>query len=202
MSRSDHFKQRKFSPEEREKIAGRLQRRRELDKRRRRLYNRRYRKSFIYISTWILRLAYISLFFLAFLFNYRSAGSKKEKVISRTIEKYNNRSIHGAQEINILYFETDRGSYQFNIGNIGLPKFKEGDTLLIERNIFGKPIYFTKEDWGKKYELQVNLLMYYLVLFLTFLSLFFNDGLDRFTDKILWLAWTLDIFAITAYFLS
>jgi hypothetical protein len=173
-----------------------------LDKRRHRLYNRKFRRSFIFIATWTVRLLYFALFILVLIFHNKIGSLQNEIVQEKNIESYTSTSRRGTRKVTTLYLKTDRDSYTSNIGDTRLPPFNAGDTIIIERNIFGKPIYFLKENWNWKYGIDVNFVYYYIVLFITFISMFFNDGLDRFTAKILWIAWTIDIMAIACYFLT
>lgn len=192
----------KTTASERQRYLRQLDNNIQLDKRRRRLYNRKFRRSFIFIATWAVRLIYFTLFILVLILNDKTGSFQNEIVQDKKVETYTNVSRRGTQKITTLYLKTDHDTYTSNIGDIRLPAFNIGDTLVIERNIFGKPIYFLKDEWGYKYGIDVNFALYYIVLFITFISLFFNDGLDRFTEKILLVVWTIDILAISFYFLT
>ncbi len=172
------------------------------DKRRHRLYNRKYRKSFFFISIWAGRLIYIILFFVVTLLNDKSGSFRDETVLSRNVESYINTSRRGSYRVTTLNIETNFKNYTSEFGDKYPPGFKTGDTLIIERNIFNKPIYFTKSNWHFKYWIFTNPIYYYVILFLTLISLFFNDGLDRFTDKILLIIWSANIIGIAFYFLT
>jgi hypothetical protein len=174
-----------------------------LDKRRRRLYNRKYRKSFFFVSIWAGRLIYIILFVVVSFLHDKSGSFRDETVINRNVESYINTSRRGSSNrVTTLTIETNFKSYTSEFGDKYPPAFNIGDTLTIERNIFNKPIYFTKSNWHLKYWIFTNPIYYYVILFLTLISLFFNDGLDRFTDKILLIIWSANIIAIAIYFLT
>ena len=172
------------------------------DKRRRKLYNRKYRKSFFFVSIWVGRLIYIILFFVVLLLHDKYGSSRDEIVLSRNVESYINTTRRGSHKVTTLTIETDFKSYTSEFVDKYPPSFNTGDTLTIERNIFNKPIYFTKSNWHFKYWIFTNPIYYYVILFLTLISLFFNDGLDRFTDKILLIIWSANIIGIAIYFLT
>ncbi|MFN7910411.1 MAG: hypothetical protein ACK5QC_01225 [Bacteroidota bacterium] len=174
----------------------------QLDKRRRRLYNRKFHGSFVFIATWFIRLIYLILFVIVLIFNDKSGNTRPEIVQDKKIESYTSVSRRGSAKITTLFFTTNFERYTSNIGGISIPAFGVGDTILIERNIFNKPIYFTKQGWYLKYGIDVNFICYYIVLFVSLISLGFNDGLDRFTKKLLLIILTIDIVAIFCYFFT
>lgn len=189
--------------ESRKKILLQIDKRYTSEQRKRRLYNRVYRKSFIFIGAWAARIIYILLFISVMVFNKSSGGFRNEKLISKSVDSYVSHSKYrNGAVVSTLYLETESNSYESNISNVDVPELFINDTLQIERNIFGKAIYFTKKDWGIKYSLSANFVIYYLILFLTVISFFFNDGLDLFTSKILWLCYAVNIIAIAVYFFT
>jgi len=190
-----------FSTEEIKRHKELIEKKNFLYKRKRRLYNRKYRKSFIYISTWIVRLIYIALFFIVANNHKKPGGFTDEIVISKEVETYKTRSSRygPSHSETIIHLKTNRGTYESK--TLDVPDLLPGDTLQIERNIFKKPLYFTKPDWNNKYYISPNVFFYFSILFLNVLTFFFNDGLDRFTDKILWIGWTMNILAMVLYFL-
>ena len=173
-----------------------------LDKRRRRLYNKKYRKSLFFVSIWAGRLIYIILFFVVLFLHDKSGSFREETVLNKNIESYTSTTKRGSYKVTTLTIETNFKSYVSEFGDKYPPSFNIGDTLIIERNIFNKPIYFTKSNWNLKYWIFTNPMYYYIILFLSLISLFFNDGLDRFTDKILLIIWSANIIAIAFYFLT
>lgn len=172
----------------------------QLDKRRRHLYNRKFHRSFIFLTAWFIRLIYFVLFIIVIFFNDKSGDTRPEIVQDKKIESYTNVSRRGSTKITTLFFTTNFGNYTSNIGDTRIPVFGYGDTILIERNVFNKPIYFTKQGWYLKYGIDVNFAYYYIVLFVSLISLAFNDGLDKFTKKLLLIILTIDIVAIFCYF--
>lgn len=194
------MKRPRLSEEERAAILRYLQESFILDRRRRRLYNKKYHKSLIYSATWVMRVLYIVAFFIAVIFHTKS-GSVRDEIITK-LEIENGRMMpeRGVSKGTIVHFQTYSGKYASDVKEKTLPPLAVGDTIKIERNIFGKPIYFAKPEWGSKFSINIAAVFYGLVIFITFISLFFNDGLDPFTDRILWLAWSCDIIAIACYF--
>lgn len=190
------------SNEERSRLLKQIDQHQFLDKRRRRLYNKKYRKSFLFVSILIGRLAYIALFITVGFLHFEPGEQREEIVMNKKIESYISSSRYGSTKITTLYIETNYGNYTSNLGETRPPNFESGDKIVIEKNIFYKPIYFSKAGWHYKYGLYTNFTYYFIILFVTLLSLFFNDGLDRFTDKILLITWALTIFGITFYFLT
>jgi hypothetical protein len=189
--------------ESRKKILLQIDKRYTSEQRKRRLYNRVYRKSFIFIGAWVARIIYILLFISVMVFNKSSGGFRNEKLISKSVDSYVSHSKYrNGAVVSTLYLETESNSYESNISNVDVPELFINDTLQIERNIFGKAIYFTKKDWGIKYSISTNFVIYYMILFLTIISFFFNDGLDLFTSKILWLCYAVNIIAIAVYFFT
>lgn len=182
------------------KILKRVERSQFLDKRRRQLYNKKYRKSFFFISVWAGRVVFIVLFIIASVLHNKPYSTKKEIVVSKYTESYISRTKRGSFKMTDLHIETKYQNYLSKFKDETPPDFNVADTLLIERNIFTKPVYFTKSNWNSKYWIQFNFIYYYIILFLTIVSLFFNDGLDRFTDKILLIIWSLNIIALVIYF--
>ena len=173
-----------------------------LEKRRRRLYNRKYRKSFFFISVWVGRLLYFSLFVIVCSTHEIINTTRQEVLNNCEIEEYQAHSRRGSYQVTEVSLETQYGHYFAKLINVDLPKLVTGDTVIIVRNYYGKPIYFTQKSWSLMYGLTNNLIFYSFILFPTFVSFFFNDGLDRFTDKLLLLIWAADVIAISLYFLT
>lgn len=190
----------RLSSESRKKILQKLEKNNQYEIRKRRLYNRIYRKSFIFIGAWITRIIFLTLFLIIAFTYTNSKDNRKEKLLEKKVETFRNISRVNTQIVTTLYLETTEGSYTSNIGDIYLPPLNKNDTILIERNIYNKPIYFSKEDWNVKYRINANFVFYYVVLFLTLISFFFNDGLDPFTTKILYLCYSIDIITIAVFF--
>lgn len=174
----------------------------QLDKRKRRLYNKKFRRSLIFIAAWVVRVIYLSLYILILTLYERSSGYENELVLERNVESYKVYSRQGSYWVTELNFRTNHDRYCSKFRDSGAPAFKINDTLMIERNIFGKPIYFTKDSWPLKYSIDLSSLLYSLILFLTLVSMGFNDGLDRITKRILHITWIIDALAIFFFFLT
>lgn len=168
-----------------------LKARKILHERRKRLYNRKYRKSTFFISMWTIRLTYVIMFFVIVFTDNISGGYSDEIVKSIQSESYNiYTKRHGSYLETCIEFETNKNKYTAYFRRKSPPYISTGDTLQIERDIFNKSIYFTKKDWNLKYSITsyfddilffINLL---LVIF-TLISLAFNDGLYKFNNMVL-----------------
>lgn len=173
-----------------------------LAERRRRLYNRTYRKSFFFIAVWVGRILYFSLFVIVCSTHQLINTTRQEVLTSCEIERYLTHSRRGSYHVTEVSLETQYGNYFAQLIDVDLPKLVSGDTVLIARNYYGKSIYFTPISWSGWYGLTNHLIVYSFILLPTFISFFFNDGLDRFTDKLLLLVWAANIIAIGLYFLT
>jgi hypothetical protein len=189
------------SREELQRIRKQIEKNELLDQRRRRLYNRKYRKSFFFIAVWAGRITYFILFFVVLFLHTTPAERRAEIVIHVSVEDYDARTKMSSQKQRDVSIQTGYGNYTSTFIRNYPPAMNEGDTVLIERNLFRKPIFFTKSGWYEKYMIDSHVLPYFIVLMLTFLSFFFNDGLDRFTDKLFLFIWALDIITALCYFL-
>lgn len=169
------------------------------ENRRRRLYNRKYRKSVFFISSWIVRIIYVILFFVVCFTHNITYNSNEEIVLA---VNYSNYTKSKGGIATLLTFETNYGNYsdEFDYGRV--PTIKIKDTIIIESNFYGKEIYFTKPTWNVKFGFADNYILYYCVTFLTVFSFFLNDGLDGFSDKLLLFIWVINILSITLYFFA
>jgi|GEM_PF-1786626 len=195
------------SDQQREKIFERIDRKNVLDARRRRLYNRKYRKTPLYVLARALRLLSMLFFLCVLLFNEKSGSYREERVLENDSEVYYKRvtgrySSGEKRKVTIISVSTDDGNYSSDFGTSSVPAFKVGDTLLVERNIFNKPIYFSKKGWNLAYSIRTYAEWYVVTFLVVLISLFFSDGLDRFTDKIIWVGWTLSLVALYCYFFT
>lgn len=190
----------KLSSEYRNKILQQIDKNNQYEERKRRLYNKIYRKSFIFIGAWAIRIIYFTLFMVVALTYHHSKDSRKEKLLEKKGDTISVVSKLGLQSLTTLYLKTNEGSYSSNVGDIFLPPLNNNDTIIIERNIYNKPISFSKEGWNVKYSIDANFVLYYIILFLTFISFFFNNGLEPFTTKILYLCYVIDIVTIALFF--
>jgi hypothetical protein len=163
-------------------------------------FNKQFRKTPLFIGSWVIRLACLLFFITAIAFHNTTSSINKEILTERNIKRDSSFQAQ-TQIISTLYLTTNKGRYIGDISGKTIPAFAVGDTMLIQKNLFGKPTFFTKKDWPYKYELDYGLEIYYIVLFLTLISLGFNDGQDKFTKKILWIFMIADIVAVVCYFL-
>ncbi len=190
---------RRITFSERDQYFAKIDRLNELKRRKHRLYNRFYRRSLIYVSTVLVRIVFFVFF--AWIYFYQGGSGR----ISNEVVKSQESGIY-LQSRNIkvtkLLFTTNVDSYEAHFEWISSPFISPGDTLQIEHNIFGKPTFFTSKNWNTKYEFSLSWILYFTIGVFTAISFSFNDGLDRFTDKILWIAWTIDLFAFAHYFMT
>lgn len=189
------------SKEELQRIRKQIEKNDLLDQRRRRLYNRKYRKSFFFIAVWATRIAYCVLFVVALFLHTKPTEQRAEIVTGIQVEHYIARTKTSSQKQTDINIQTNYGNYSSTFASHYPPPIEAGDTLLIERNMFKKPIFFRKTSWNVKYMMSIHGIIYYVVLLLTLLSFFFNDGLDRFTNKLFLFIWALDIITALCYFL-
>lgn len=173
-----------------------------LDNRRRRLYNFKYRKSIFFVSIWIGRVTYFLLYFIVCFTHELVKTNKEEVIFGMEVNTYQTQSQKSGYSVTEISMETNYGDYSANLTNVSLPKLSTGDTITIAYNYYGKPIFFTKNNWHLMYGLENNLIFYSFILFLTFISFFFNDGYDSFTDKLLLIVWTANIIALGLYFFT
>ncbi len=164
------------------------------------LFNKTFRKTPLFISSWIIRLAFLVFFITAISLQHTTATISEEVLLERHIKRDSSFQTQ-TQVISIIYLTTNKGKYTGDISNLSIPGFDVNDTMLIQKNVFGKPTFFTRKHWPYKYELSYGLEVYYMVLFLTLISMGFNDGQDKFTKKILLLFSIADIIAVACYFI-
>lgn len=191
----------RLSDEERKRLLNLADKKNALAIRRRKLYNRSYRKSAFFMSAWAVRLLFMALFVIVAVFFNKTSQSKKEKILSRHVESIKTVSGHGTYDITTLSLQTNAGSYTSNFTDFDIPALNVNDSVHVERNFFGKPIYFTNPGWNWKYSIDSTFYLYFVVLTLTLISFFFNDGLDRFTTKVLWFTLIVDIITSALFFI-
>jgi hypothetical protein len=183
----------RLNTEQREKLFSRIDKKNELEKRKTRLYNRRFRKTPLFIVSWLLRLIYIGIFVSISFINDISNEFTEEVVLEKEIIRTSKHTI--------LNLKTDKGNYSVSTTRITIPRFNASDTILVERNIFNKPVYFTRQGWIIKYAIQLNA-FYYFILFPIFISLFFNNGLEKFTKRLLLASTLLSVAGPLCYLLG
>lgn len=166
--------------------------------RKRRLYNRFFKKSLFYKSSLIIRLLYIVLFIVVFLFYNKSKGFKNEQFIAFEKEfaagsKFSTNEFCLVTNVNTYHISTNFRDYDY---------LKKGDMLKVEYNIFNKPIYFKQDNWNIKYGIYKNYIYYYMLLLATCLTFFFNDGYDAFTNKLLYVFYAVDLISLVLFFIT
>lgn len=164
------------------------------------LHNQQFRKTPLFIFSWIIRLAFLIFFVSAISLQHTTSNISEEILIERNIKRDSSFQTQ-TQVISTIYLTTNKGHYTGDISNLSIPGFDVSDTMLIQKNVFGKPTFFTRKHWPYKYELSYGLEVYYIVLFLTLISMGFNDGQDKFTKKILLGFMIIDVISILCYFL-
>ncbi len=194
------MKRPKLSNDKKAKLLENLDKNLALKEEEKKQFNKIFRKSPLFISSWIIRLVFLIFFIAAISLQHKTSSINKEVLLERQIKRDSSFQTQ-TQVISTIYLTTKKGSYTGDISNVSIPRFDVGDTMLIQKNIFGKPTFFTKKQWPYKYELSYRLEVYYIVLFLTLISMGFNDGQDKFTKKVLWGFMIVDIVTIFCYFL-
>ena len=191
------------SPEQRKRFLDQLAKNQQRQKRRRRLYNKMYRKGFPFVSAWLVRIIFIALFISVCFLHHKHGSYATEVVLFKEIDQYTYMSGRSLRSGASLYILTDHGEYYVNISRMSFRDFNKRDTLVIERNIFGRPIYFSRIGWTVAYPFGINFKFYFVVLFATLISFAFNNGLDRpFTPLLLKIITAFNLFAIGCYFLA
>ncbi len=184
---------------QRQRYVANLDRLNATKERKHRLYNRLYRHSLMYVSSVVVRIAFFVFFTWVYFFQGGSGAITTEVVQSSEPGIYlQSRNM----KVTKLNFTTNIRSYEAHFEWIAGPSLNSGDTLKIEHNLFEKPVFFYNSNWPRKYELSLNWILYFSIALITVVSFSFNDGLDRFTDKILWITWTIDLFAFAHYFIT
>lgn len=192
---SEKLNRRKYTFEERQLILHEIKDQEILHKRKKRLYNRMYRKSPFFIWMCLIRVVYIAIVLTLFFTNDISGGFRKEVVQKYNYEYYSVRtSTRGLpagsyQKIDI-YLQTDQRTYFASLTEHTAPSLDRGDTVVIERDFMNKPIYFTHNDWEFKYNIdyvfdEILLFLNLLLFIFTVISFGFNDGLFRYNNKVL-----------------
>ncbi len=174
-----------------------------LQERKSRLYNRKFKKSPLYISSWLVRGIYLLLFVTVAIFQNFSVSNEVEKILfsSVTIDSTKIMPDGSTKQISDrLHFTTNVQKYSISLAKPMPEMFKE-DSVLVTRNLFNKPIQMVKKSTGFVYQIPINYYIAYIViLFLTLISMLFNDGLDSYTKRLLWAIMYINGIAIFMYF--
>ncbi len=169
---------RRLNADQKERLLEWRQRKTLLEQRRRRLYNRKYRRGFIYLSSLSIRIAYAILFITALATQDIGSSSVSEEVTSTRRSTVEEQGRGGAYTVSKLVFSTTTRTYVYKNNRKTLPPLEEGDTVIIIKNILGRPIFFTRSDWGIEFPFPNGLSIHLMLCILSIISFFFNDGLD------------------------
>lgn len=194
------MKRTKLSADTKAKMLENLDKQIDLKAEEKKQFNKQFRKSLLFISSWIIRAIFLLFFITAICLKHSTNSINEEILIERQIKRDSSFQTQ-TEVISTIYLTTDKGKYKGDISNLSIPGFDVGDTLLIQKNVFGKPTFFTMKHWLYKYDLEYGLEIYYIILFLTLVSMGFNDGQDQFTKKVLWIFMIVDICAVLCFFL-
>lgn len=194
------MKRPKLSNDKKAQMLEHLNTQRALKAEEKKAFNKQFRKSPLFISSLIIRITFVVFLITAFSLHHNTATINEEILAERHIKRDSSFQTQ-TEVISTIYLRTNKGQYKGDISNLSIPGFDVGDTLLIQKNLFGKPTFFTMKHWPYKYELDYGLEAYYIVLFLTLVSMGFNDGQDKFTKKILWSFMLIDLITILCFFL-
>lgn len=168
--------------EQRKSIIAMQDYQRAAEERKRRLYNRIYHKSLIYRICYAARLIFLLFFFWLFIYEGGVTRLAKEKV---TDVGYWETDRNKANWQEFLHFSTHENNYEALMEWRSYPYVKPGDTILVHYNYFNKAFSFKilKEvEWHPFY---MNWVFMGLIAFLVILSLFYRDGLDTATHKLI-----------------
>jgi len=198
------MRRRQTSFEFRQKLRAVYDKRHELNERKFRLLNKKFRKSPFYISAWAVRFLYIFALIILFV-KHSDPTSVSEEIIkyknvdiySTTSGRYNTTRTHHAD----LTLVTNRATYNTSLIGIKSPSYDIGDTIYVERNVFNRPIYFFKQNWNIKIPISFPFLYYFLILGSNFISMFFNSIQDKSTIIFLSMTMLISILSITFYFI-
>jgi hypothetical protein len=190
---------RSLTDEERNKLRKLLLLREKADRDEEDRDNEAFKKSGWYKFSLSLCLFYIAFFIFTYFLGDRFSSRQVEVVQSishTTVEHYSRYQKRGSTfsfeiKTNIDTYSLSRRKYGVNI--------EQGDTLIIERNLFGKPIYYFKQTWNKKYRLDPSRI-YSLIFVFTLGAL-----AARYWHFVIWiyyLKWmsVVDLIALIAYF--
>ena len=192
--------------EYRKKLREKFDTKLKLEQRKNDLLNKQFRKSPFFISVWIVRGLFILFFILVSITHNIPKSISEETILYKSINRYTTysggRYSSKTKTVADLTLKTNKGIYKANIASLSLPPFGTDDKVCIETNYYGRPIYFYKPDWLTKVSLQINFGYYFITLFLTSISLAFNNIKDKTTIGFLLSATILDLLTVTIYFIN
>jgi hypothetical protein len=160
--------------------------------------NKRFRRSPLFVATFCLRVFFLLFFCFIFFFEGGPVSYSEETVVFA--EKGVYLSTGAGIKVMKLDVVTDVAFYSLHFESGVPPALAKGDHILIGRNIFNKPSRLNKATWKNSHAIALNWPLYIMAVLITIISLSFNDNTDRITEKVIWVAWTIDIIALLCYF--
>ncbi len=160
-----------------------------------------FKRTRLYKLTVFIRILFIVFLVTSVLIDNYLGSTRVETVLKKNREVHQSSSKYGPTRKYYVYviktnFETYSIHQDAQGGSIQLD-----DSLIIERNVFGKPIYYSKIGSKFKFSLPIDD-RYYLLLFLTFLSFLLLKFRFQYNIVCLILISCFNIFAFTTYFVN
>ena len=191
---------RSLTDEERNKLRKFLFLREKADREEEDRENETFKKSGWYKFSLSVCFLYLSFFIFIYFLDDRFSNTQSEVVqwVKHTMDEHVYRGTNWSS--NSFEIKTNVNTYSLGDRGYGL-NVEQGDTVIIERNLFGKPIYYTELDWNNKFSLRPNY-FYYAIFILTLIALaawYWKLFLWTFCVKWMGLA---DLIAFIAYFVN
>ncbi|PBQ30640.1 hypothetical protein CNR22_02245 [Sphingobacteriaceae bacterium] len=190
---------RKFSTQEREEFLAKIDAKKQAQDEKLRLINLAYHRTPLYMATFVLRMLFLLFFTWIFFWDGGSGEITQETVLQTDKGIY---LTYANVKVEKLTFETPAGDYEALFERTPMPYLSKGIQLNIEHNCVGKATYFFRKGEKIKYPLAVSWILYISIAILTVMSFKFNDALESFDHKFLWITWTANLFAFGHYFLT
>ncbi|MDI9340182.1 MAG: hypothetical protein QM534_06370 [Sediminibacterium sp.] len=168
---------------------------------RQRRYNRLFRKTPFFKLSWGIRIAYFVFLMVIYFFHNKHSHWREEIVFYKDTQTHIASSRTGTRSTTLLYLETNITRHKINITGLRIPILQAGDTVQIEVNTFNRPICFTKQNWPVKIPITPPFFSFFMVGFVAFVSLFFNNGLDKYTYWLLPVVALCILFVVAGYFM-
>lgn len=192
----------KYSPEGRKKLREEILLKRITKKNNIKLYNSNLRQSLLYKFSLLIRFFYIILLSLN-LICADFLSQQQEEIVVEAYEEHVASVSSNTGRISALYTNhilTNIDSYTI-YGKVANSTFEKDDIIVIERNLFGKPIYYSKTNEEYKYPINISR-MYYIILFWTILSLLIFFTSFKASKKLIIFISIIDLLASIVFFVS
>lgn len=192
----------KYNIEERKKLREEILLKRITKKNNIKLYNSNLRQSLLYKFSLLIRFFYIILLSLN-LICADLLSREQEEIIDEAYEEHVASASLRTGKVSALYTNhilTNVDSYTI-YGKVANSTFEKGDIIVIERNIFGKPIYYSKINEEYKYPINISR-MYYIILFWTIISLLLFFTSFKASKKLIIFISLIDLLASIVFFVS